>query len=248
MNKTLNAKLVYISITLFFFLSTFAIAQKKGTKKAEFFPEKVIVTDINEKGEAKKREIEAPKGYTAIRGDIFTDAFAYSRFDKSGEKTQTLAVVNLSYKALHHYVVTYIGKETIQLPDQTFATANHFTVSVKETSDPGDKNDIWIDDRGFLVLYTFISPKKGTWEGAGIIYQKSYDKNKSSGSTCDIFNGQYMGSNEWEVIDFGKESFTLKMKSFFTKKMGGFTMFVEYSLDKDFNPQSYSESWHIPTK
>ncbi len=248
MKKILTVKLVFVSMTLFLFFSTIAIAQKKGTKKAEFFPEKVIVTDINEKGEIKKKEIKAPEGYTAIRGEIFTNAFPLSRFDKSGEKKQTIPVVNLSYKALHHCDVTYVGKDTIQLPDQVFATTDHFTVNIKETMEPEEKHDIWIDDRGYVVLYTFISLKKGPWEGAGIFYQKAHDRNMKKGSTCEIFNGQYIGSTEWQVIDSNKDILTLKFKSFFTKKMGGFTMSAEYKLDKKFNPKSYSESWYIATK
>jgi len=247
MKNTFIMKIVYLSFIIIVLISTLAIAQKNGTKNAEFLSEKVIITEeisTHGESESQKKEIEAPKGYTAIRGDGFTDTFPLIRYDRNGAKEQTFPVINLSYNALHHYLVTYVGKDTIELPDQVIAITDHFTVYVKETSEPEDKFDVWIDDRGFLVLYSTISAKDGAW----VAYQEAYDKDKNKGIIRALLNGQYFGYTEWAVVDSSKDFFMLKLQTLASKKMGGFKMSVEYSLDKDFNPRSYIESLNIPGK
>ena len=235
-------------LTLIILLPLNLYSQNKGTREAEFFPQKVIFTDIDENGKSTKKEIEAPKEYTAIRGDILTDAFVLSKFDKKGEKKQTIPVIKIYQKALHHYDVTYFGKETIQLPDKVFADVDHFTVFVKETFDSTEIMDFWIDNRGCLVLCTMISMKDGPWKGAIVSYQESYDKNNKKGKICDLFNGQYIGFTEWQVEDYGNDLNKFKLTSVSTENMGGFSMTIEYSLDKKFNPKSYTEHWTKPSK
>ncbi len=215
--------------------------KQKGSKKAEFFPEKVIITDINEKGEIKKKEIEAPTGYTFVRGDGISDALAYKKYNRGGEKKQTLPVVNLSYEALHHLEITYVGKDTIQLPDKVIAKVDHFSGRVKETFKQEDKAEDWIDDKGKIVLATFSSPKRGDW----ISYEETYQEGKNKGIIRFLKNGQYFGSTEWEITESENGGSVVKLETITSKLMGGFTMTVEFRLDQDYNPITYIEHWKI---
>ena len=207
MKGPVGVRTLWVCVVMLLIVHDMSIAQKRGMKKAEFFPEKVIITDSDDKGKSTAITIEAPKGYTAIRGDGFTDAFCLSKFDRAGDSTQILPVVNLSKKALHHYSTSYLGRDTIQLPDKIIAVVDHFSVNVKETFGPGIQHEMWIDDRGYLVLSTLRSCE-APWVGAWVIFQESYEKEKMKGKTSDIVNGQYTGSTAWEVADSLPELFT----------------------------------------
>ena len=196
MIKLFKLNMFFLPLTILFCFNNVAIAQKKGIKKAEFLPEKVIITEeIDAKGESetKEKQVEAPKGYTAIRGDEFTLAFPLSKFDHTGDNEQTIPVVNLSYKALHHWIVTFVGKDTIQLPDQVFAITNHYTSYREESMQPEDKTNIWIDDRGFLVLSTMIYKKEQI-----MFYQEAYDKDKNKGGNSFTIEWTILWLNRME--------------------------------------------------
>jgi hypothetical protein len=244
MYKSLTMKILFcaLSSTL---LTTTAFSQKTGIKKAEFFPEKVIVTEeVTTNGEVETTitEIEAPKNYTAMRGDRFLFALPAGKFDRNGKKKQTIAVVNLSTKSLQHFDYTYVGKDTIQLPDEVITTADHFSVFVKDFNSKKDKNDIWLDNRGFLVLQVASMPKHGSELG----YQESYNKNNNSGVIRSLGNGQFSFITKWQVNKDDNENLTINVNTIMSERNGGFSMSIEYIIDKEFNPLSYVEHWEVP--
>ena len=102
--KVFNRLILFI--ILFTFVSCSIQNAKKGTRTAEFFPNKVIIIDSNENSKPKSKEIETPSRYAAIRGDNLAFALAVHRYDKNGEKEQTIPVIHLSLEILIDFRIT----------------------------------------------------------------------------------------------------------------------------------------------
>ena len=242
MKKLLTSRTFYFSLAFLLFIGNSPPIQKKGIKKARFFPEKVVFTELDAQGNIKKTELTVPRGYIAVRGDGITNAFVLSRYDKNGDKHQTIPVVNLYKKVLRHYIVTYLGQDSIQLPDKVFTKGHHFMVKVKETFQPSDEEHIWINDQGILILDSAILTKYG----ALVIYQQDYHKNSNSGTITALLNGLYFGYTKWALADSANNFLVLKLQAAVSKRFGGFNMSVNYTLDKNFTPISYREHWTLP--
>ncbi len=244
MKKLVISRTFYCSLIFVFFIGSSPPIQKRGIKKAQFSPEKIVFTEIDAQGNIQKTELTVPKGYVAIRGDGFTNAFVLNRYDRNGDKNQTIPVVNLYKKVLRHHIVTYLGQDTIQLPDKVFAKGHHFMVKVKETFQPSDEEHIWINDQGILILDTAILTKYGAF----VIYQEDYHKNSNTGIITALLNGLYFGYTKWTLADSANNFLILKLQAAVSKRFGGFNMSVNYTLDKNFAPISYKEHWTLNHK
>jgi hypothetical protein len=241
MKASILNKINIVSFSLFLFSSTILFAQGKGTTKAEFFDKKVIIIDEvteNGKTDSTRSEIDASENYTAIRGDEFTLSFLISKYNRKGENEQKIPYVNLTRKLFLNEIVTFIKRDTIQLPDQVVATGDHFTFITQGES---HKSDIWVDERGIIILCTMLSLENESF----ICFQKNYSKNNNSGEICSLNNGQYWGTTKWEIIDFEKDVFTLNINAAIVRKFGGFKMTFQYKLDNHYNPKSYIEQWSL---
>lgn len=214
------------------------LPQEKGLIKAKFFPKLIIISEINRKGETTTKEITAPEGYTAIRGDEFTDAFPLNKYDFNGEREQIIPVINLSYQALHYDHITFIGKEEIELPDRTIVKGNHFSIVIERS---GKKIaficDVWVDVNGILLLSKIVHGSS-----CEIAYQKSYSSINKSGVIETLADGQYFGTTNWHISE-DEENILYNIDTSMSKMRGGFAMKIEYKTDKNYNPISYIETW-----
>jgi hypothetical protein len=216
-----------------------------GTESFEFLRDKVIITERYANGEVYNNEVEAPEGYLIVRGEGFTDAHPLNKYDHKMGGEQSIPVVNVSHQLLVHYVTAYKGKETIQLPDQVWVTADHFSVKIPELDPENDKvTDYWIDERGYLVLFTERS-KEASW----IYFQESYNNQVDEGQIRMIKNGEYFATTRWFVSKTQEGVSTLKLNSEgFEAISGYFSMSCDFKWDDEHQPLSYLECWMTPSR
>jgi hypothetical protein len=232
-------KLKLILFVLIFIFINLGYAQENGTKKINFLERKVIIEEEapNSSIGSRKKEIEAPEGYTAIGGEEFTPCFLIAKYNMNIAGEQLIPFINLSYEQLQHCIIKHINKETIQLPDKITVLCDHFNLFIKETMDINDKFDVWSDEKGFVVLSSVITLKKDSF----ISYQEKYQKDKTKGTFLSIFNGQYAGSTEWEIINLNNDDILFKILSSSANNLGGTTASFDYTSDKNKNLKSCIE-------